>query len=780
MAWFTYVLGALVVTFVLLAVIFRNRLSLRNKIIVLGLMIGLGSVLSVGYIATTQSSAALQDYEALTLSAIRDSRQAQIEDYFVTIHEQLVNFSQNEMVIDATRDFSASFYKVAEQSNVPTDDTSQALSEVQRYYDSQFKPRATDAGIDYRGASVYTPKDPNARVLQAWYIANFENTSFDVGDKLSLDRAKQDVDYNHHHGQYHPQIRRFLYSFGYYDIFLFDTKGNLVYSVYKETDYATNLLTGPYSSTNFGSAVKRALDGSQPGQVFVEDFKPYEPSYGSPASFISAPVFDAGKMIGCAVFQMPVDKINGIMQQAAGLGETGQTYLIAKDQRMRSNSRFSEDGATTIFNQEVDSDAVKAAFQGEVGEVKTIDYQGVEVLSAYTPLTFRDASGQEVQALEQGLPWAIVAEQSIEELTASERALARTIAFAGGGVALLVVIGSMLFAMTLIRPIRVLINRLRDMAEGEGDLTKRIDQDRKDELGEVGLWFNQFVGNVESLIIELGGVSDSVAAASTEIAASSEEMATGMSNQSEQIAEITQSIDEMSSSVVEVARKSADAANAATQAGQTAEDGGQVVRDTIEGMKGIDKAVTASSESVQELGQLGKRIGEVIAVINDIADQTNLLALNAAIEAARAGEHGRGFAVVADEVRKLADRTTKATEEIGGSITAIQTGTAAAVERMEGGTAQVKAGVERATVAGDNLEQIVASAREVSSMVQTIATASEEQSAASERVSRGAEQIAAVSRQAGKGAGQAAEAASDLSNKAEQMRALVNRFKVSG
>lgn len=111
MAWFTYVLSVPIIALVLVAILFRNRLSLRNKIIMLGLMIGLGSVLSVGYIATKQCSAALHDYETMTLAAIRDSRQAQIEDYFVTIHEQLVNFSQNQMVVDATRDFGSSFYK---------------------------------------------------------------------------------------------------------------------------------------------------------------------------------------------------------------------------------------------------------------------------------------------------------------------------------------------------------------------------------------------------------------------------------------------------------------------------------------------------------------------------------------------------------------------------------------------------------------------------------------------------------------------------------------------
>ncbi len=768
--------AVLVVALAIAAILLRNRLSLRNKVIVLGLLIGLGSTAAVSLIATRQNTGSFEEYERMTLAALRDGRKAQIEDYFVSIHEQMFNFSQNQMVAEATRNFAESFATVVEESGLETTDNAAVYNSVRGYYDSEFGPRLKEAGQPNRGAAAYIPASAPGRVLQSWYISDNPHP---VGSKLELDRAEADAAYNEHHARYHPQVRRFLLSFGYYDIFLFDTKGNLIYSVFKETDYATNFLTGPYRETNFADAVRSALKAAAPGQIFIEDFKPYEPSYGAPASFIAAPVFDGGELIGCAVFQMPVDKINGIMQQSAGLGETGETYLVASDQRMRSNSRFAEEGTTTIFNQAVDTEAVKAAFTGETGTIYATDYEGDAVMASFAPLSFTDIDGNPIDALNKGLNWAIVAEQNKDELDAPLRASMFSLLIAGAFVALFVVVVSLVFGTTLVRPIRQLIARLRDMAEGEGDLTQRMDQDRRDEMGEVGQWFNKFVQHVESMIVELGAVADSVAAASTQIAASSEEMAQGMGNQTAQINEISRSIEEMSASVIEVARKSADASNAATEAGRIAEDGGQVVRDTIDGMHAIDQAVSSSSDSVRELGQLGERIGEVIIVINDIADQTNLLALNAAIEAARAGEHGRGFAVVADEVRKLADRTTQATEEIGGSITAIQTGTTQAVQRMEGGTEQVKAGVERATVAGENLEKIVSSARDVSAMVQSIAAAAEEQSASSEQVSKSAEQIASVARESGDGAGQAAAAATDLSQKAEQMRSLVGRFKIA-
>jgi methyl-accepting chemotaxis protein len=304
--------------------------------------------------------------------------------------------------------------------------------------------------------------------------------------------------------------------------------------------------------------------------------------------------------------------------------------------------------------------------------------------------------------------------------------------------ALLIACGALLYVLRqlLTRPVGRVVAMLKDIAEGEGDLTKRLAIQRADEIGQLGKWFDTFMERLQGVIRDVAGATGDVAAASTEIAASSEEM---------------------NASVSEVARQCAKAAENAQQSGKTAAEGGSLVKQTVDGMQGINAAVTESSQSVTALGQRGQQIGAVIAVINDIADQTNLLALNAAIEAARAGEHGRGFAVVADEVRKLAERTTKATEEISGSITSIQQETTRAVERMTKGTQQVQRGVELACVAGESLEQIVAGANEVSGMIQNISAAAE---------------------QAGAGSQQSAAAASQLSVKAEQLRGLVGRFKV--
>jgi methyl-accepting chemotaxis protein len=329
------------------------------------------------------------------------------------------------------------------------------------------------------------------------------------------------------------------------------------------------------------------------------------------------------------------------------------------------------------------------------------------------------------------------------------------------------------------KPIRNLIDRVQDIAQGEGDLTQRIDIKGDDEIGQLGRWFNMFVQRVHDVIVTVNQATNEVASAATEIASTSEEMAMGMEEQTSQVTQISAAVEEMSASIIEVARKSADASTNAQESGDAAGQGGQVVAETIEEMQAISMAVSSSAQAVENLGKRGEQIGEIVATINDIADQTNLLALNAAIEAARAGEHGRGFAVVADEVRKLADRTTSATEEIGESIRAIQSETGAAVENMNAGTRQVESGVQKASGAGDALTQIVENATAVAGMIQSIAAATEEQSATSEEVARNLESITGVTAAAKQGTDQAATASLQLSQKAEELLRLVGQFKVN-
>jgi len=328
----------------------------------------------------------------------------------------------------------------------------------------------------------------------------------------------------------------------------------------------------------------------------------------------------------------------------------------------------------------------------------------------------------------------------------------------------------------LAKPLAQIVDIMK--VSGEGDLSKRLELKSQDEMGVVANWFNVFLDNMSSMVTEIRGTSQAVASSSTEIAASAEEMASGLQTQEQQTQQVAAAVEELSQSVNEVAAKSADATTASEESQHQAEEGGSIVSSTVEEMEGIAREVQSSAETINTLGEKSQTIGEIIAVINDIADQTNLLALNAAIEAARAGEHGRGFAVVADEVRKLAERTTEATEEVSQSIRGIQTETSSAVQLIEAGSERVGKGVQLATEAGGALGSIVKGSQNVQSMVQDIAAAANQQSAATGEIARAVEGINSVTRQSSEGASQAAEAAGDLAHQAEQLQTLVGRFKL--
>ncbi len=313
----------------------------------------------------------------------------------------------------------------------------------------------------------------------------------------------------------------------------------------------------------------------------------------------------------------------------------------------------------------------------------------------------------------------------------------------------------------------------------EGDLSERVSGDYKGEHQQLKNDINKLGNSLSELISQISEAVHATASAAGQISSSSEEMAAGAQEQSSQAVEVAGAVEEMTKTILETSKHTSLAAEASENAGIVARGGGKVVDQTIHGMERIAEVVRKSAGTVQELGNSSGRIGEIIQVIDDIADQTNLLALNAAIEAARAGEQGRGFAVVADEVRKLAERTTKATKEITEMIKQIQKDTVEAVESMHKGTEEVEKGKELAGKAGISLNEIITGAQKVVDIITQVAASSEEQSSTSAQISRSMESISSVTQQNASGVQQIAASAEDLNRLTLNLQGLVGKFKIA-
>ena len=345
-----------------------------------------------------------------------------------------------------------------------------------------------------------------------------------------------------------------------------------------------------------------------------------------------------------------------------------------------------------------------------------------------------------------------------------------------GGVALAI---GVIVMLNITRPLDGMLHMLKDIAQGEGDLTKRLKEDRRDEFGELAHWFNRFVDNIHAIITQVAGNTGQVATAAAQLHSTAEQIATAAEEVACQSMTVATAGEEMSATSNDISQNCSLAAEISKRASETAKGGSDVVQQTLQGMQNIAERVQESAHTVEGLGARSDQIGAIVGTIEDIADQTNLLALNAAIEAARAGEQGRGFAVVADEVRALAERTTRATREIGDMIKAIQEETGGAVRSMENGVKEVEKGMGSSRKSGEALQHILDAIDEVTMQVHQIATTSEEQTAVTGEISNNIHQITDVVSETARGAHETASAASQLASLATDLRQMVGKFKLA-
>ena len=693
----------------------------------------------------------------------------------------------------------------------------------------QLKGMAVQAFFDDRREDLENMADATAHLYAAG--ADHIAAAVKAGSRADAGQVLVETVSPRIEGQAHDLLRQFRDRAGFENIYLINADGYVFHAVNHGPDRYTNLLTGPFKETSLGRLTARVLQTKSFGLV---DFENYMPAQHAPSAFMALPVMTGDQVRFILAARLSVQQINNVAGERTGLGRSGDTYFVGSDRLLRNDAARmkTQQVQSTILNPDytVDTRASRSAHKGDSDTRVIENYAGVRVLSSWQPLTIAEPN----PVNPEGIRWALITEVDEAEIQEPLQTFALVLAGALGVAVLLVFAGGYWLSGGLVRQIRhimdlfseigignfharcrvvsrdelgtmaaslnaMLDNTLnlmqsseeRDKMQGaimtlltdisaltEGDLTVRAEV-TEDMTGAIADSFNTMaeqlsllVSNVKRSTLEVSTTSSEVSQTTIELSRTSDEHANRMT-------EAVKSIEEMTASIQRVSKHASKSAQVSEQAMQNALDGADAVRQTNQAMSAIRERVQEAARAIKRLGESSQEIGNIVQIINDIADRTSILALNASIQAAMAGDAGRGFAVVADEVQRLAEQSTNSTKQIETLVKTIQGEINEAGTRMEESIQRVVHGSKLADNAHGRLQEIETVSAELADLVSAISQAALEQAISSQQITETMKQVGQISSKASLQGRRTAVSITNLAKTSEQLRASVEAFKLA-